>query len=138
MSVGGLKHQVLLSDVSVGDFTGHTATSISTFLHVLTGADLFHSNTKVNLFVGYAEALEPFRQVIQQSSSPNALTALKKLPQEKGCQISYAADMTQMLSLGLAHNPQVEQRFGVVTGADWDDEVRCIPAELSTGGLIYQ
>ena len=82
------------------------------------------SNTKAKLFVSFAEATSAFRQVIEKSPTPNSMTALKSLEQDKGCQISYAADMCSMLTDGVVKQSGVDKRQGTVTGADWDDSVR--------------
>lgn len=51
------------------------------------------SNTKANLFVAFAEGTGPFKKVVEDAPKPNAVTMLKELKPDEGCQISYAADM---------------------------------------------
>jgi len=82
------------------------------------------SNTKTKLFVDFAEAVEPFRQVIEQTPSPNAVDSLRQLEQDKGCQLGNAGDMLLMLTDGLKRTPGVEVRRGRVTGATVDDSKR--------------
>ncbi|KKY19383.1 hypothetical protein UCRPC4_g04543 [Phaeomoniella chlamydospora] len=75
------------------------------------------SNTKVKLFRDFAMALQPFRDVVDKTPCPNALTALENLDQDRGCPISLAADMCLMLTHGLSNNSQVVTQLGQVTGA---------------------
>lgn len=76
------------------------------------------SNTKVDLFLQFARALEPFRKVIERDPSPNAIAALEALQQDKGCELGKAADMCAFLTEGLAKEfPEAEQHTGLVTGA---------------------
>lgn len=75
------------------------------------------SNTKVKLFVDFAEATEPFRNVIADTPSPNAVDMLRKQPQDQGCDLGYAADMCLMLTEGLHKHPGVDARQGQVTSA---------------------
>lgn len=78
------------------------------------------SNTKVKLFLNYAEALQPFNDVIASTPKPNAITALQDLDQERGCRLSYAADAIQMLATGLRRHPRVDTILGTVAGAEHD------------------
>lgn len=76
------------------------------------------SNTKVDLFLQFARALEPFRQVLERAPTPNAITALEALQQDKGCELGKAADMCALLTEGLARGfPEAEQHTGRVTAA---------------------
>lgn len=74
------------------------------------------SNTKVSLFHAYAQAVQPFRDLIKKSPIPNAFTMMAKLDENKTCSLHYAADMCRALIDGLAD--QVDQCRGIVTGAD--------------------
>lgn len=79
------------------------------------------SNTKVNLFLQFADVIEPFRQIVSAATRPNAITALQDLPQEKGCELGKAADMCLMLTQGLRrHFPEARQHHGKVTQAVLD------------------
>lgn len=77
------------------------------------------SNTKVDLFLQFAASLAPFRHIMEQTPEPNATTALRKLPQDQGCTLAYAADLVLMLTEGVArHFPdRVQQHRGKVTAA---------------------
>ncbi|PNS18656.1 hypothetical protein CAC42_5195 [Sphaceloma murrayae] len=78
------------------------------------------SNTKTKLFIDFAEALTPFKQVIEKTPSPNAIDRLRDLNQDKGTQLGNAADMLVMLTRGLMHTPGVEVRKGRVNSASVD------------------
>ncbi|KAH7121602.1 pyridine nucleotide-disulfide oxidoreductase-domain-containing protein [Dactylonectria macrodidyma] len=81
------------------------------------------SNTKVELFINFATAIAPFRRILEFSSEPDALTALRKLPQNQGCQLKYAADLCLMLTEGIVrHFGNVEQHYGRVTGAAFNKQ----------------
>ncbi|KPI36139.1 uncharacterized protein AB675_8907 [Cyphellophora attinorum] len=79
------------------------------------------SNTKVKLFLTYAEALKPFKEVIESTPKPNAITALRDLEQEKGCKLSFAADAVEMLGKGLRRHQNVDTILGQVNSAEWKD-----------------
>ncbi|KAH8673340.1 pyridine nucleotide-disulfide oxidoreductase-domain-containing protein [Xylariales sp. PMI_506] len=79
------------------------------------------SNTKVGLFLTYARATKPFREIIEATPTPNAITALEELPQDGTCSLYYAGDMLQALSDGLVKHERVELYQGRVTEANWDD-----------------
>ncbi|KAG8627702.1 hypothetical protein KVT40_003575 [Elsinoe batatas] len=78
------------------------------------------SNTKTKLFIDFAEALTPFKQVLDKTPSPNAIDHLRGLNQEKGTYLGDAADMLLMLTRGLMQTPGVEVRKGRVTSASVD------------------
>lgn len=78
------------------------------------------SNTKSKLFIDFAEAVAPFRKIIDDTPSPHAVDALRQLDQGKGCSLSNAADMLLMLTNGLMRTPGVEVRRGRVTAATVD------------------
>lgn len=71
----------------------------------------------MKLFVDFAEAVGPFRKILEDTPSPNAVDAIRKLPQDKGCDLGYAADMCLQLTRGLMKTPGVEVRQGRVTEA---------------------
>lgn len=75
----------------------------------------------MKLFVDFAEATEPFRKVLEETPSPHAVDAIRKLPQDTGCDLGYAADMCLMLTEGLKKTPGVEARQGSVTAATLDE-----------------
>ncbi|KAK4994994.1 hypothetical protein LTR66_005098 [Elasticomyces elasticus] len=81
------------------------------------------SNTKVSLFRDFAEAVQPFRDVVRAASEggqSNAFTRLGALRQDQGCELGYAADMTLMLTEGLVKSPGVETRRGSCEAAEQD------------------
>ena len=78
------------------------------------------SNTKTKLFIDFAEALTPFRQVIANTPSPNAMDYRRSLDQGKGTYLGDAADMLLMLTNGLKKTPGVEVRQGRVESASLD------------------
>jgi hypothetical protein len=81
------------------------------------------SNTKVNLFLQFADAVAPFRHILEKTPAPNAATVLQKLAQDKGCELGHAADLCLMLTEGIReHYPsQVEQHRGEVEKAVLDE-----------------
>ncbi|KAI0970735.1 hypothetical protein F4678DRAFT_100983 [Xylaria arbuscula] len=79
------------------------------------------SNTKVGLFVQFANDVLPFGAIVKATPQPNALTALQELPQDQGCTLSYAADMCLMLTRGLIVHPGVQSHRGKVTSATLDE-----------------
>lgn len=85
------------------------------------------SNTKVGLFLAYAQATKPFVEVLANTPKPNAITSLEELPQDGTCSLSYAGDMLQMLSDGLVKHPRVERHEGKVSGASWNEGVSKSP-----------
>ncbi|KAK2760099.1 hypothetical protein CKAH01_16595 [Colletotrichum kahawae] len=81
------------------------------------------SNTKVGLFIDFATAVAPFRQIVEAAEKPNAFTALENLQQDQGCELGYAADLCLMLSSGVPrHFQNVQQRRGKVTSAILDKQ----------------
>ncbi|GAB7346760.1 hypothetical protein MBLNU459_g1864t1 [Dothideomycetes sp. NU459] len=79
------------------------------------------SNTKVKLFIDFAEAVAPFRKIINETPSPHAVDTLRDMKQDQGCELKYAADMCLMLTQGLMRTPGVEVRQGRVTAATLDE-----------------
>ncbi|KAH6983294.1 pyridine nucleotide-disulfide oxidoreductase-domain-containing protein [Ilyonectria sp. MPI-CAGE-AT-0026] len=89
------------------------------------------SNTKVDLFIGFATAVEPFRQIVSLAQKPNAITALERLKQDEGCELGHAADMCLMLTDGVArHFDNVHQHYGKVTAATFDENTKLWTAVL--------
>ncbi|KIY52446.1 hypothetical protein FISHEDRAFT_63806 [Fistulina hepatica ATCC 64428] len=78
------------------------------------------SNTKVNLFVAFAEAVSPFKKICDKTPAPNAITSLRQLDQDKGCKLTHAADMCLMLTEGLRRTPGVEMHTGKAVSATLD------------------
>ncbi|KAI1400022.1 pyridine nucleotide-disulfide oxidoreductase-domain-containing protein [Hypoxylon fuscum] len=76
------------------------------------------SNTKVSTFLEYAEAVEPFRRIIETTSKPNAITTLASLARNDTCSLRYAGDMLQMLSDGLLESDRVACYKSTVTNAE--------------------
>ncbi|KAK0671437.1 pyridine nucleotide-disulfide oxidoreductase-domain-containing protein [Cercophora samala] len=79
-------------------------------------------NTAVKLFVDYAEALKPFRHILNTAHKPNAITELEKLPQSGTCSLSYAGDMLNLLTAGLRQHPRIQTVEGKATSAHLDLE----------------
>ncbi|KAI0407929.1 hypothetical protein F4802DRAFT_494071 [Xylaria palmicola] len=94
------------------------------------------SNTKVSLFVQFANAVSPFKAIVEATPNPNALTALQELPQDQGCRLSYAADMCLMLTDGLAALPQVQPHRGNVTSAILDERTNIWTVGFDDGGHV--
>ncbi|KAF0320872.1 hypothetical protein K4K61_006531 [Colletotrichum sp. SAR11_59] len=83
------------------------------------------SNTKAGLFVDFATAVAPFRQIVEAAEEPNPFTALQQLQQDQGCELKYAADLCLMLSKGVPrHFQNVEQRRAKVTSAILNKQTR--------------
>ncbi|KAI2642304.1 hypothetical protein GGS21DRAFT_501893 [Xylaria nigripes] len=94
------------------------------------------SNTKVNLFVQFAHAVSPFKTIVETTPKPNALTVLQDLPQDRGCRLSYAADMCLMLTDGLAKHPEVQLQQGKVTSATLDEQTNTWKVDFDNGACI--
>ncbi|KAI8947277.1 hypothetical protein F4801DRAFT_561244 [Xylaria longipes] len=94
------------------------------------------SNTKVGLFVQFANEVSPFKAIVDATPKPNALTALQELPQDQGCHLSYAADMCLMLTGGLAVHPQVQSHRGKVTSATLDERTNVWKVGFDDGGYV--
>ena len=77
----------------------------------------------MKLFIDFAEATVPFRKILDDTPSPNAIDAIRKLPQDTGCDLSYAADMCLMLTQGLRKYPGVEARQGRVKAATLEPSI---------------
>lgn len=90
------------------------------------------SNTKVELFNKFAHEVSAFRDVVERTPKPNAVTALEGLPQDKGCSLSYAADLCLMLTEGLRKHPEVESRQSQVTAATLDKVCLTVPQKCIT------
>lgn len=79
------------------------------------------SNTKVDLFLQFANQLTPFKHVLDNATEPNAASVLRGLAQDKGCELGKAADLCLMLTQGLkTHFPQAAQHIGKATDASFD------------------
>lgn len=97
------------------------------------------SNTKVKLFIEWATGTTPFRKIMSGKPSrdrweePSAsdgkavggetdrLKEVRKLDQDKGCQLSHAADMCLMLTEGLMKTPGVHTQQGKAAEASLDE-----------------
>lgn len=75
----------------------------------------------MKLFIDFAEAVGPFRKILDETPSPHAVDALRAMKQDQGCDLGYAADMCMMLTQGLMKTPGVEVRQGKVTQATLDE-----------------
>ncbi|OAP59829.1 hypothetical protein AYL99_04831 [Fonsecaea erecta] len=80
---------------------------------------LLSSNTKTSLFRQYADAFEPFRQIVASTPKPHAVTVLEALDQDRGCRLKYAADMLTMLTSGLRRHPSVETHVANASRANF-------------------
>ncbi|KAF2861424.1 hypothetical protein K470DRAFT_281460 [Piedraia hortae CBS 480.64] len=78
------------------------------------------SNTKVGLFVDFATAVEPFRQIINDCD-PVEMRRLRALDQSKGCELGYAADMILMLTRGLQRMPGISSQKTTAKSAVLDE-----------------
>ncbi|KAI0395725.1 hypothetical protein F5Y17DRAFT_422731 [Xylariaceae sp. FL0594] len=94
------------------------------------------SNTKVNLFVQFAQVVEPFKVIVDSAKQPNAFSALEKLPQDQGCYLSYAADLCLMLTEGLTKRADVEPRHSQVTKATLDERTNTWTVGLENGQTV--
>ncbi|KAI1438917.1 hypothetical protein GGR50DRAFT_209985 [Xylaria sp. CBS 124048] len=94
------------------------------------------SNTKVNLFLQFATAVSAFRHIAKTTPEPNALTALKQLPQDQGCSLSHAADMCMMLTAGLAKHRKVSMYPAKLAIATLNEANRTWTVELDTNQIF--
>ncbi|KAI5364723.1 Putative FAD/NAD(P)-binding domain, FAD/NAD(P)-binding domain superfamily [Septoria linicola] len=108
------------------------------------------SNTKVKLFVDFAQAVSPFRKIVSDlpsrdrweepnpsdgaavKGSKDKLQDLRTLDQEKGCHLSHAADMCLMLTNGLKRTPGVVTQLGRVADATLDQSSQTWTVNLDT------
>ncbi|KAI1494259.1 pyridine nucleotide-disulfide oxidoreductase-domain-containing protein [Biscogniauxia mediterranea] len=94
------------------------------------------SNTTVKLFLQFANEVAPFRQIIDSTPKPNAVTNLQDLPQDEGCSLRYAADLCLMLSDGLARNPDVQQQRSTVIAATLDEQTTSWKVTFDNGETV--
>ncbi|CAJ2512049.1 Uu.00g076740.m01.CDS01 [Anthostomella pinea] len=94
------------------------------------------SNTNVKLFLQFANEVSAFRDIVDATPKPNAVTALQALPQDKGCRLSYAADMCLMLTEGLAQHPDVKQRRSKIKAAVLDEQSNVWKVTLHNGEKV--
>jgi len=76
------------------------------------------SNTKVSLFQAYSTAVQPFRNVISTTPTPNPFATLAKLDQDKTCHLHHAADMMRALTDGILKMDQIYACRGLVVAAN--------------------
>lgn len=96
------------------------------------------SNTKVDLFIQFATALAPFREIVDNSKEPNAITVLKSLPQDEGCKLEFAANMCLMLTDGLVRRfDGIKQHHGKVIAATFDEVLTICCSLLLCGVLLH-
>lgn len=97
------------------------------------------SNTTVGMFLDYATALPLFRKIVsgvcsksgqdepingndsEAEGQEDKLRDLRQLPHDKGCQLSYPADMLLMLTEELKRTPGVHPQRGELTEAILDE-----------------
>lgn len=72
-------------------------------------------------FVAYAEGVKPFRDIAEETPSPNAYSHLKELDQEDTCHIAQVADLCIMLTKGLDKKKGVYKQEGKVSDASWSE-----------------
>jgi len=65
----------------------------------------------------YAEGVQAFRDVAENTPTPNAYSHLKGLNQEETCHIAQAADLCTMLTKGLGESIGVYKQLGRVESA---------------------
>jgi len=94
------------------------------------------SNTKANLFVQFAQAVAPFKVIVESAKKPNAFTALEKLPQEQGCSLNHAADLCLMLTEGLTKRSDIKPHKAQVTDATLDERTNTWSVGLSDGQSV--
>ncbi|KAG9229935.1 hypothetical protein BJ875DRAFT_386255 [Amylocarpus encephaloides] len=80
------------------------------------------SNTKVKRFMMYADGVEPFKNVAEETARPNAYSQLQGLDQENTCHIAEVADLCIMLTEGLGKSKGVHKHSGNVSGASWSEK----------------
>ncbi|KAF2135501.1 uncharacterized protein K452DRAFT_330183 [Aplosporella prunicola CBS 121167] len=93
------------------------------------------SNTAVKLFIQFAEAVKPFRDVIKSTPEPNAVSVLRQMRQDKGCELSRAADMNLMLTEGLSKTDGVQQTLGYVSAAVFNEQANHWTVALDQGQI---
>ncbi|KAF2214266.1 hypothetical protein CERZMDRAFT_30291, partial [Cercospora zeae-maydis SCOH1-5] len=109
------------------------------------------SNTKVKLFIDYAQALSPFREIVggiqsqdgrstatTNSSNEDKLRALRQLDQEKGCSLGHAADMCLILTEGLKQHPAITTHLGQVSEATLDSASQTWSLSLANASSAIQ
>ena len=69
----------------------------------------------------YAESVSPFREIVEETPTPNAYSYLKGLVQENTCHIAAPADLCIMLTKGLDESRGVDKQFGSLSHAQLSD-----------------
>ncbi|KAG0140149.1 hypothetical protein CROQUDRAFT_136845 [Cronartium quercuum f. sp. fusiforme G11] len=64
------------------------------------------SNTRTKLFLNYVTVSPTLSNLVKHASTPNAYTVMESLDPEKGCQLSYAADLIVFLTQELMKQRQ--------------------------------
>ncbi|EED16045.1 conserved hypothetical protein [Talaromyces stipitatus ATCC 10500] len=80
------------------------------------------SNTKVSFFRSYATGVQPLRNIVSTTKTPNAFSVMNKLDQDETCSLHHAADMVKDLTAGLLKMRQVSPFRGEVTSANFEDQ----------------
>ena len=88
------------------------------------------SNTKISFFRSYATGVQPFRNIVQTTKTPNAFSVMNKMDQNDTCSLHYAADMIKDLTAGLLKMKQVSPFWGEVMSANFEDNVRFLAMTL--------
>lgn len=103
-----------MSTGNTAKFLGEFHRQNSNYEHVTNNP----SNTKVSLFQAYSTAVQPFRNVISATPTPNPFATLAKLDQDKTCHLHHAADMMRALTEGIVKMDQVYACRGSVVAAN--------------------
>ncbi|KAI8255272.1 hypothetical protein K4K53_003298 [Colletotrichum sp. SAR 10_77] len=93
------------------------------------------SNTKAGLFVDFAKAVAPFRQILEATEEPNAFTTLQQLQQDQGLAVvgsSHSAVLVLMNLYNLATTSHPNLRIKWFTR---HNELRY--AEYKDGWILY-
>jgi hypothetical protein len=84
------------------------------------------------VFLQFAHALEPFREIVRSTPKPNAVHVLECLDTNAGCDLQYASNMLLMLTEGLKELPNVQPLVGTVVEASFDSQVRMFSSVASS------
>jgi len=90
-----------------------------------TTTDTLSSNTTAQLFLEYAQAVNPFREIwdeAQRQGKTSAVDALERFPPNATCELALAADMLRQLTTGLHGHDRIQHFRGEVLDVKWDAE----------------
>lgn len=86
------------------------------------------------MFLQFAHALEPFREIVRSTPKPNAVHVLECLDTNAGCDLQYASNMLLMLTEGLKELPNVQPLVGTVVEAG---VVHLVDPGTRRGGIVH-